>query len=543
MKLKNLLLKYKFEIIIFLIALMFSWWLMFSSFSYKQGFMEISSKSWSDFASHIPLIRSFSLGNNFPPQYPLFSGPIIRYHFLFFALVGLLEKSGLRIDLALNIPSILGFSFLILMIYIFAKGFFKSKVVGILSIIFFLFNGSLEFIQLFSKNLPLKDIFTSVITSNKFLAFGPYDNNIVSAFWNLNIYTNQRHLALSFGSAILIIYLFSVKKINLNYKKSLFFGLIIAIMFLLNMAVFLMLDVVLFFIFLLIYKERKYLFFILLSSSLFSLPFYLLERSRDSISGISIHFGYLVANLNLLNFINYWIQNFGLHLLLITGAFILCDKEKRRFLLSVFFLFIIGNLFQFSPEVAANHKFFNFFMIFGVMYSAYFIYFLWKRSLLIRPFLVIIIFFLIFSGLIDFFPIFNDYKIPLADYPANKDILWIIKNTKPDSVFLNSNYLYTNSTLAGRKNFLGWPYFAWSQGYDTTDRDILRKKLFDTNDKLFFCGQTLKNKIDYIEYDNNLGNSDKIMLSNLINSNKNLIYKSKDGEYKIYSVSKICKNK
>jgi hypothetical protein len=67
---------------------------MFSTFSYKDGNMLIASKAWSDFASHIPLIRSFSFGNNFPPQYPLFSGPPIKYHFLFYAFVGLLEKLG-----------------------------------------------------------------------------------------------------------------------------------------------------------------------------------------------------------------------------------------------------------------------------------------------------------------------------------------------------------------------------------------------------------------------------------------------------------------
>ena len=84
---------------------------MFSTFSYEKGVMEISSKAWSDFANHIPLIRSFSLGNNFPPQYPLFAGPPIRYHFLFYAFAGFLEKTGIRIDYALNIPSILGFFF------------------------------------------------------------------------------------------------------------------------------------------------------------------------------------------------------------------------------------------------------------------------------------------------------------------------------------------------------------------------------------------------------------------------------------------------
>nr|MBI5455634.1 hypothetical protein [Candidatus Levybacteria bacterium] len=134
--------KFKIEIFIFIFAFIFSSWLMFATFSYQDGTMMIASKAWSDFANHIPLIRSFSFGNNYPPQFPLFSGPPIRYHFLFYAIVGMFEKMGLRIDYALNVPSALGFSFLILMIYLFSKEIFKSKTIGILSIMLFLFNGS-----------------------------------------------------------------------------------------------------------------------------------------------------------------------------------------------------------------------------------------------------------------------------------------------------------------------------------------------------------------------------------------------------------------
>src|SRR5438309_1368384 len=109
---------YFFELFLLLSSLAFSLWLNFSTFSYADGSMHIAIKAWSDFGSHIPLIRSFSFGNNFPPQLPLFPGSPIRYHYLFYAFVGLLEKAGLRIDFALNIPSALGFTFLIMIIYL-----------------------------------------------------------------------------------------------------------------------------------------------------------------------------------------------------------------------------------------------------------------------------------------------------------------------------------------------------------------------------------------------------------------------------------------
>src|SRR5579885_3661753 len=83
-----------------ILSFSFAFWLEFHTFSYdsKAKEMIIAEKVSSDFLAHIPLIRSFSFGHNWPPEYPLFPGVPIRYHFLFYAGVGLLEKIGFRID-------------------------------------------------------------------------------------------------------------------------------------------------------------------------------------------------------------------------------------------------------------------------------------------------------------------------------------------------------------------------------------------------------------------------------------------------------------
>src|SRR3989338_4090020 len=115
------------EIALIIFAISFSTFLMFFTFHKEQGDIFIASKAWSDFGSHIPLIRSFSFGSNFPTEYPLFPGQPINYHFLFYFFVGLIEKAGVPIDYALNIPSAIGFSGLILFIYFVAKKIFQSS--------------------------------------------------------------------------------------------------------------------------------------------------------------------------------------------------------------------------------------------------------------------------------------------------------------------------------------------------------------------------------------------------------------------------------
>ena len=110
-----------FDWLVSLTIALFSIWLMFSTFAYQAGELMIKTKLWSDFAAHLPLIRSFSFGKNFPPQYPQFASEPIRYHYLFYLLVGLLEKIGFNLAVALNGLSAIGMSLLLIMIYRYAK--------------------------------------------------------------------------------------------------------------------------------------------------------------------------------------------------------------------------------------------------------------------------------------------------------------------------------------------------------------------------------------------------------------------------------------
>ncbi len=85
------------------------------------------------------------MGDNWPPEYPIFPGLPITYHYLFALIVGKLEAIGVPLDWALNIPSIIGFFLILLMIYLLAKKWFGDPRIGVLGVAFFLFNGSMGF--------------------------------------------------------------------------------------------------------------------------------------------------------------------------------------------------------------------------------------------------------------------------------------------------------------------------------------------------------------------------------------------------------------
>lgn len=496
--------------------------------------MFIATKAWSDFANHIPLIRTFSFGINFPPQDPLFSGEPIHYHFLFYMFVGFLEKFGVRIDYALNIPSTLGFFALLVIMYVFANKIFQSKGIAVLSVMFFLWNGTLSFFEFFKLHPFSPKTLQDIITNTIFPSFGPYDHKIVSAFWNLNIYTNQRHLAAAYALGLGIIYVvlfhirseehpphlqsrhpskrgdmwvkilydpLGLKEGKINWDLTLILGFVLGFSFFFHLAVFLMTSIVLSCFFLFFRKLRLPIFVILLIAAILAVPQYLYLRSSTEGTGFGLQIvpGYLASDhLTIFSFITYWFYNFGLHFILIPIGFVMAPKNIKKIFIAFLALFLVGNLFQFAPEMAENHKFFNFFLLFGSMLSAYVLVTAWKKSIYMRPFVIVVTFFLLFSGIIDFFPVANDNRIALADYPINPDVRWIMQHTPPDAIMLNTNYLYDIDNIAGRRIFLGWPYFPWSAGFDTTKRSDQIKQFFALKNKAQMCNFLTENNLSYV---------------------------------------------
>lgn len=530
-------------VIITVVALVFSFWLMFSTFGYKDGSILIAAKARSDFGSHIPLIRSFSLGNNFLPEYPIFPGEPIRYHFLFYLLVGLIERAGVRIDFALVVPSALSFSFLIVTIYLLAKLVFKSRFVGILSVLFFLFNGSFSFLEFFkahplSLNTPI-----DILQNTTFPSFGPYDGKIVSAFWNLNIFTNQMHLAPPLALLLFLIYSLiknEEKRVSIKWHWALLWGVFLGLLPFSHSSIFIMALAILGISFLLFKHQRVPLLLMLALGIVLSLPRTLyLEGTAFFVPQIKP--GYLITdNFNLATFIRYWFMNFGLFFIFIPIGFLLSPKNGKKLLAAFLPLFIIGNLIQFSPEMASNHKFFNVFLIIGNMLAAYLIYKIWKAHFLTKVFVLPFVIIMTLSGIIDFFAVANDQMGEQPDYPINPDIAWIMENTPRDAVFLNSTYFFDTASLAGRKIFFGWPYFAWSVGHDTYKRDKITRTMLNPPDLPTLCKMLNQNDIDYISIISDRRSEDFEINFEFFEQNFVKVYKNEANKIILYKTSPPC---
>lgn len=507
------------------LALVLSVWLMHHTLSYDSSANSIlvGSKYWSDFGNALPLVRSFSYGSNWTWEHPLFPGEPTRYHLLFYYLTGMLEKVGLRFDLALNIPSILGFFFLCLMIWSMSLRLFKRHSVALLSVLFFLFNGSFSWLDFLDKyGFSLSSLKSLV----HFPSFGPWNGSQISAFWNLNIYTNQRHLPLSFVVALVIIYILYSSKPKLIY----FVGILLGFLLLSNQAAFGI--AALFTAWLFIFSSHK---FKIIVSLLGFLPFLTFSLRFTQLPNPPFYHPAFLYNgpLEFWPIAKYWFLNFGPHLILIPVGILFSLRRTWKLALPLILLFILPNLFQFSPDMINNHKFFNFFLIIGSMFSAYLIV-RFKPLLILLPLLIL-------GGIVDFFPVKNDNYGGLSDYPANPDAKFFVENTAPDSVVLNSWWLDHPASVAGRKIFMGYSYFTWSYGYDQVTREKNALQIYRATTKSSACELLNKFNISFVELNDRP--------ESFINPNRDLWgkvftpqYSNPSSGVNIYNIKASCPN-
>ncbi len=538
--------------IIFLLLFLFSTWIMNRTFSFhpQKSAMLIAARLWSDFGAHIPLIRSFSLGANWPPQYPVFPGEPIRYHFLFYLFVGILERIGFRIDWAVNIPSIIGFFGILVLLFLIAKELFSSRIVAYLAIIFFLLNGSLAFTQFFEKyplslNTPI-----DIVNASEFPAFAPWDQREILAFWNLNIYTNQRHLAAAFSVCLLFLYILlriEHGKIKHIYLVAAALGMLVGILPFFHQPSLIIIAAIMVLYFLLYGKLRRPLIVIGIVAAVVTIPQLMLLPKATG--GISWHPGFYVNDrLTVINFVMYWWKNMGIHLFLIPIGFLFIPMRAKKALAPALLLFTVSNMFQFSKELAASHKFFNFAFLLGQMASAYvlvwYLNLMRKKPVFLRIMSVIhvgiLIWFLTFSGIIDLFVIANDRRLELTDIPANQVAAWFLENTPPHAVVLNSRYLYHPASLAGRSIFLGWPYFAWSAGYEENRMPIM-DTMYESREPRVYCPLMDTYNISYITVEDTIHdeNLPEIRIRDFLEQYRPA-YLSEDKKYAIFTRNEMC---
>jgi DNA-binding beta-propeller fold protein YncE len=534
-------------------------WLMFATVNSSSGKLQTSLLVWNDLGVNTSVLQSFAVGKNFPPQHPHFAGERLRYHFLFWFQSANLEFLGLDPAWGINLLSIFSMVSMLILTMAIGEVLFNSRAVGYVASALFFFFGSLSYIPFLRHQESVKSALQSITQLDHFLpSIWPQYRGETWGNYSQAIFVNQRHLPGAIGILLLVLIFLALRYREVPIKKVnwralwtriltegtttqtvqqnevtpaarsqpfwrvppsfVFSGALLGLLPLWNGAVFLAAFVLLLVLFILL-PLRKQMLTLAVTAGVLALPqlVYLSTGAHQQES--MLHWGYALSPpgcqlcfgdpspwlvIKYLGFIA------GFKWILVALALLVATSLQRRFFLAGLSLLGLVFFFRLSPDVLNNNKILHVWIIIINLFAAYGLYRLWTiRTMPVAGRIVAIVLTVVIvaGGVIDFFPIHN-VKAAEADFRNDPLIDWVRANTKPDAVFLSDRYVWHPILMAGRKIFFGWPLFTWSAGYDVNKRELVYKRMFQSNDPAEVFRLLKENGIDYVAYDDGIRRAD-----------------------------------
>ena len=550
--------RFRKELVFFGILLVFITYMMFYVFYIKDGVMYAGLTVCGDYAPHTAMMRSFSLGNNFPTQYPHFGGADVKYHFMFQFLAGNLEYLGLRLDLAYNlisIGSLLGF---LMLLYELALRITGRMCCGIWTIILFFFRSGMAFWRFLWEHLQAGDLLT-VLQENT--AFIGYTENENWGLWNFNVYLNQRHLAFGLLLVTLTLYLFmdwleagiSHEEKGLQWlgkrftapetwkcrqpEKALFMGLFLGLGAFWNGAA--VIGGLLILMGFAIFSDGKLDYLI---TALVTVFFSFLQTKifiRGSAMGFQLYLGFLAEEKTPWGVVKYLFWMGGIFFLGLLGLVVFLRRKGRVLAVS----FLIPTIFAFTilmtVDINVNHKYIMISYAFLGILWAWAVCSLWRGKVIKKILAVVLAVCLTVTGVYDFVVILkgNGYGHRIAINMNSELTAWLAENLDKNDLLLTPEYSINEVTMSGVMLYCGWPYYAWSAGYDTYYRAAQAVTIYTTSDSELLKNLVKQEKITYILYEEDSQFEGQDCREDVIVENYELVYENPGGSIRIYKTS------
>lgn len=547
------------EIIFFSILLAFVTWIMFYVFHMNNGYLYSGFTVYGDYAPHTAMMRSFSYGNNFPTQYPHFGGEDIKYHFMFQFLVGNLEYLGLRIDIAYNLVSILSLVGFWVMLYSLAKRITGTFASGVLAVIFMLFRSGTAFFRFAWEHIQAGDLLQTLSENTSFIGYTTNEN---WGLWNFNVYLNQRHLPFGMLLAALALWLFwdwleagaaheekgllwMKKRIfsieawkSRNLESALLMGLLLGLCAFWNGAA--VIGGLLLLMGFALFSDGKLDYLLMAVTAIF---FSFLQTKifiRGEAVSTSLYFGFLAEEKTAGGVLAYLIGISGFFFVGVIVLLLFLKRRERAAAVSFLFPAVFAFFVSLTPDVTVNHKYimisYAFLAIFwGLAAEKLFRGGVWRKILAAALAVC-----LTATGIYDFVVILkdNDKDHRVAVNMESDLTQWLKENLDHDDLLLTPEYSMNEVTMSGVMMYMGWPYYAWSAGYDTYYRAEKAVGIYTASDDEMLKKLVKEEKITYILYEEGMEFEQHECREDVIAKNFPEIYKSKDGRIRIYGTQR-----
>ena len=544
------------ELIFFSVLFVFLTWIIFYVFYIKDGILYSGFTVFGDYAPHTAMMRSFSLQNNFPTQYPHFGGQDVKYHFMFQFLVGNLEFLGLRLDIAYNAASILALLGFLMLLYSIARRVVGSGKAGVLTVLFFFFRSALTFFQFLWEHLRAGNLLQVLQENTSFIG---YTTNEDWGLWNFNVYLNQRHLAFGLLIVALAVWMyldwaeqgcrhkekglvwfrnriFSKDAWKCRYvENALAAGLLICMTSFWNGAA--VIGGLLILMGFAVCSDGKLDYLI---TAVTAVGFSVLQ-TRLFMNGSSVEaafqWGFISEDKSAGGVLWYLIQMSGIFF---TGALILFFFYKKRLqravLVSCLFPLVFAFCFSLTPDITVNHKYIMISYAFLAMFWAGAVCLLFRKKWQGRILAAVLTVCLTITGIYDFVIIVRDngpgHRVTVNTNSSLTD--WLAQNLDSRDLILTPEYSISEVTMAGVMMYLGWPYYAWSAGYDTYDRAEKAKEIYTSQEPERVKSLVRQEGITYILFEEGMTFEGETCIETTIKSVYRLVYQSEDRRIRIY---------
>ena len=261
---------------------------------------------------------------------------------------------------------------------------------------------------------------------------------------------------------------------------------------------------------------------------------------RESAFSFSFYWGFIATDKSPAGVISYLFQTMGLTVVGAVALIFLVRKRLYRTALVCFLLPVVFALtVSLTPDVTVNEKYIMISMAFlAVMWAGVVADLAKTKNMRVPAGLVaaVLIIALTATGVYDFAIICRDNgdNRSLTVNLESDVTAFLTEHTTEKDLLLTPEYSMNEVTLSGRMLYLGWPYYAWSAGYDTDAR--LRKAdiMYGTYDSAKLQETARQEGITYILYEDGMTLDGCEPHEDTIAKTFPLVYTSEDGRIRIY---------
>ena len=590
--------RFKKELILFGLLAAFITYMMFYVFYMKEGILYSGLTVYGDYAPHTAMIRSFSMGNNFPTQYPHYGGADVKYHFMFQFLAGNLEYLGMRMDVAYNIVSLTSLTGFLMLLYQLALRITGKMCCGVLTIFLFFFRSGMAFFRFVWEHIQAGNLLETLTENVSFIGYTTNEN---WGLWNFNVYLNQRHLAFGLLMVTLALYLFMdwletgtmheekgfvwMKERlfskegwrSRNLEQALLMGLFLGLCAFWNGAA--VIGGLLILCGFAVFSDGKLDYLIMAAVTIFFS--YLQTKIFISGSAMSpqIYLGFLAEDKTVWGVVKYLFWMSGVFFLGLLVLVWFMRRRERAILLGFIFPTIFAFVLLMTPDINVNHKYIMISYAFLTIFWAWTICNFWTgervkrnvkiaderktedieneikketsqsdvktgRDRKIRKFAgkvlaAILTICLSITGIYDFAVIVkgNGPGRRVA-VNMNSDLTcWLAEHLDKNDLLLTPEYSMNEVTMSGVMLYCGWPYYAWSAGYDTNYRAAQAVTIYTTSDSETLKSTVKQEKITYILFEEGSEFEQQVCQEETIAATYEKVYETQDGRIRIYKTN------